>query len=209
MIAEARPGSRDHLVVAAGPRLRIRHKLRDDAIDEYAWRRDPENARLNGMPPFREGFARFLQVFEYDLAFGQADRAHFAIETPDGVHIGSIMYYNADHGSEAAEFGISIGDRRFRGAGLGREATITFLRYAWQAFPFRTFYLHTLDWNERALNCFRACGFNELAIIERNGERYIRMEARREWWLLWEMEGRFRLPGGDSRTPGAESPLRD
>ncbi len=209
MIAEARPGSRDHLVVAAGPRLRIRHKLRDDAIDEYAWRRDPENARLNGMPPFREGFARFLQVFEYDLAFGQADRAHFAIETPDGVHIGSIMYYNADHGSEAAEFGISIGDRRFRGDGLGREATITFLRYAWQAFPFRTFYLHTLDWNERALNCFRACGFNELALIERSGERYIRMEARREWWLLWEMEGRFRLPGGDSRTPGAESPLRD
>jgi len=191
---EARPGSRDHLVVAAGARLRIRHKLRDDAIDEYAWRRDPENARLNGMQPFREGFARFLQVFEYDLAFGQPDRAHFAIETHAGEHIGSVMFYNADHQAGVAEFGISIGDRRFRGAGLGREATSTFLRFAWEGFPFRSFYLHTLDWNERAIRCFRACGFNDLALVERDGERYIRMEARREWWLLWDMEGRFLSP---------------
>ena len=107
MTVVARPGSRDHLVVAAGPRLRIRHKTRDDAIDEYAWRRDPENARLNGMQPFSEGFTRFLQVFEHDLAFGQADRAQFALETNDGAHIGSIMLYNADHPREIAEFGVS------------------------------------------------------------------------------------------------------
>jgi RimJ/RimL family protein N-acetyltransferase len=191
---EVRPGSRDHLVVAAGPRLRVRHKTLDDAIDDYSWRRDPENARLNGMQPFSEGFTRFLQVFEHDLAFVQPDRAQFAIEANDGAHIGSVMFYNADHGREAAEFGISIGDRRFRDSGLGREATVLFLRYAWQTYPFRSFYLHTLDWNERARRCFLAAGFNDVAVVERGGDRFVRMEARREWWLLWDMEGRFTTP---------------
>lgn len=200
MTIEVRPGSRDHLVVATGPRLRIRHKTRDDAIDDYAWRRDPENARLNGMLPFTEGFTRFLQVFEHDLAFGQPDRAQFAIETSAEVHIGSVMFYNADHGRETAEFGISIGDARYRGVGLGREATTVFLRYAWQTFPFRTFYLHTLEWNERAHRCFLASGFNDVALVERGGDRFIRMEARREWWLLWDMEGRF----GTAAPPPAE-----
>jgi len=103
------------------------------------------------------------------------------------------MLYNADHAREIAEFGISIGDRRYWGNGLGREATILFLRFAWANHPFRSFFLHTLDWNERALRCFRSTGFNEVAIVERGGERFIRMETRREWWLLWEMEGRFDL----------------
>lgn len=202
MTIEARPGPRDHLVVAAGPRLRIRHKTRDDAIDDYAWRRDPENARLNGMQPFSEGFTRFLQLFEHDLAFAQPDRAQFAIETPEGVHIGSVMFYNADHGRETAEFGISIGDARYRGAGMGREATTVFLRYVWQTYPFRTFYLHTLEWNERAHRCFLASGFNDIARVERGGDRFTRMEARREWWLLWDMEGRF---GTAAPPPGASA----
>lgn len=202
MTIEARPGPRDHLVVAVGPRLRIRHKTRDDAIDDYAWRRDPENARLNGMQPFSEGFTRFLQLFEHDLAFAQPDRAQFAIETPEGVHIGSVMFYNADHGRETAEFGISIGDARYRGAGMGREATTVFLRYAWQTYPFRTFYLHTLEWNERAHRCFLASGFNDIARVERGGDRFTRMEARREWWLLWDMEGRF---GTAAPPPGASA----
>lgn len=204
MTIEVRPGSRDHLVVAAGPRLRIRYKTRDDAIDDYAWRRDPENARLNGMQPFSEGFTRFLQVFERDLAFAQPDRAQFAIETAGGVHIGSVMFYNADHARETAEFGISIGDGRYRGHGLGREATILFLRFAWQTYPFRSFYLHTLDWNERARRCFLASGFDDVAIVERGGDRFIRMEARREWWLLWDMEGRFSVtPRPAPPTPPA------
>lgn len=204
MTIEVRPGSRDHLVVAAGPRLRIRYKTRDDAIDDYAWRRDPENARLNGMQPFSEGFTRFLQVFEHDLAFAQPDRAQFAIETAGGVHIGSVMFYNADHARETAEFGISIGDGRYRGDGLGREATILFLRFAWQTHPFRSFYLHTLDWNERARRCFLASGFDDVAIVERGGDRFIRMEARREWWLLWDMEGRFSVtPRPAPPTPPA------
>lgn len=196
MTLDVRPDPKERLVVAQGPTVRIRRKVREDAIDEYTWRRDPENAKYNGMAPFSDGFTRFLQVFEYDLLVGHSDREQFAIETLTGAHIGSVMYYNADLSRDTAEFGISIGDRRYWGKGIGREASILFLGFLWKNYPFRLLHLHTLDWNERARRCFASAGFNEQAYIQRGAETFVRMEARREWWLLWEMEGRFRLEGG-------------
>lgn len=198
MTLDVRPDPKERLVVAQGPTVRLRRKMREDAIDEYTWRRDPENARFNGMAPFGDGFTRFLQAFEYDLFVGHSDREQFAIETLGGAHIGSVMYYNADLSRDTAEFGISIGDRRYWSRGIGREAAILFLGFLWRNYPFRLLQLHTLDWNERARRCFVAAGFNELAYVQRGAETFIRMEARREWWLLWEMEGRFRL---DPPTP--------
>ena len=194
MTLDARPDLKERLTVAQGPSVRIRRKVREDAIDEYTWRRDPETARFNGMPPFGDGFTRFLQTFEYDLMVGHSDREQFAIETMSGAHIGSVMYYNADLARDTAEFGMAIGDPRYRGQGIGREAAVLFVRYLWQNYPFRLLHLHTLEWNGRARRAFAAAGFNEVAMIERGGERFVRMEARREWWLLWEMEGRFDAP---------------
>jgi [ribosomal protein S5]-alanine N-acetyltransferase len=190
---DARSDPKERLTVARGPSVRIRRKLREDAIDEYAWRRDPEHARFNGVQPFADGFTRFLQAFEYDLVVGHPDREQFAIETSGGAHIGSVMYYNADLSRDTAEFGMAIGDSRYRGQGFGREAAILFVGYLWQNYPFRLLHLHTLEWNERARRSFAAAGFNDVALVQRGAERFVRMEARREWWLLWEMEGRFRL----------------
>jgi RimJ/RimL family protein N-acetyltransferase len=211
MTLDVRKDLMERLTVAQGPTVRIRRKVREDAIDEFTWRRDPENARYNGLPPFADGFTRFLQAFEYDLAVGHADREQFAIETVGGAHIGSVMYYNADSVREAAEFGISLGDRRYWGQGIGREATILFLGYLWRNYPFRLLRLHTLDWNERARRCFESAGFNEVAQVLRGPEAFVQMESRREWWMLWEMEGRFQLPnpaaGAESTAPENQEPV--
>ena len=205
MTLDVRPDPKERLVVAQGLTVRIRRKVREDAIDEYTWRRDPENAKFNGMAPFGDGFTRFLQVFEYDLLIGHSDREQFAIETVGGAHIGSVMFYNADLSRDTAEFGISIGDRRYWGKGIGREACILFLRFLWENYPFRLLHLHTLDWNERARRCFEAAGFNEQAYVQRGAETFIRMEVRREWWLLWEMEGRFQLGREQAQSSPAEA----
>jgi RimJ/RimL family protein N-acetyltransferase len=181
----------DHLVVAVSSRLRIRRKHLSDALDDFQWRRDPELARFDGTEPVSTTFTEFLQQLESDLAFRDPRREAFSLETPEATHIGNIMYYNADYRGESAEFGICIGDRAFRGEGLGTEATVTFLRFAWETRPYRLIYLHTLEWNHRARRCFRAAGFEETARVFRNRQWFVRMEARREWWLLWDMEGRF------------------
>ena len=120
--------STHHLVIARTPRARIRRKRREDAGDDYRWRRDPDLQRFNAEPVLEASFETFLVQFELDLEFGHDRRAMFSIETPDGVHIGNLMYYNADRAGGAFEFGMSIADEALRGKGLGREVTAAFPR---------------------------------------------------------------------------------
>ncbi len=183
--------SLEHLVVVATDRVRVRRKHRSDALDDYHWRRDPELTRFDASEPVTASFSEFLHQMEYAIAFRDPRRESFSLDTPDGVHIGNLMYYNVDSGGERAEFGISIAREPYRGRGLGTEATVAFLRYLWQARAFRVVFLHTLEWNHRARRCFRRAGFEETVRVLRNGQWFVRMEARREWWLLWDMEGRF------------------
>jgi len=192
----------DHLVVARGPRTRIRRKHRHDAPADYAWRRDPELARFDGREPIEDSFSEFLARFEDDLRFENPRERMFAIETSDGEHIGNVMYYGATSGGEAAEIGITIGRKEYHSKGYGREATIVFLRHLWETTPFRTIVLHTLDWNERAIRCFAGAGFEETGRIERHGQTLVQMVARREWWLFHDSQGKHHLPN-DSRAAGS------
>ena len=126
-----------YLVIAETPRVRLRHKRREDAVDDFRWRQDPNLQRFNAEPAYEASFETFLTQFEIDLEFGHDRRGMFSIETPQGIHVGNLMYYNADRVSGAIEFGMSIADERLRGQGLGREVTAAFLRYAWRELPFR------------------------------------------------------------------------
>ncbi len=197
----------DQLVLAAGPNVRIRFRARADAADEFRWRSDPETARYDGRDPNKEPFERFLDAFGYELAYGRNDREQFAIDTVDGQHIGTVMLYNVGRGGDSAELGISLGEEGARGRGLGREAVIVLLRWAWNNRPLRLVYLHALEWNQRAIRAFRAAGFDETARVIRDGQVFVRMEVRREWWLLWEMEGRFTSEDDrGSQAPPAPAP---
>ena len=197
---------REHeaIVLAAGPHVRIRLRRKSDAPDEYRWRADPETARYNGRAAVSEPFQQFLDLVAYELTYGVNDREQFAIETVEGRHIGTIMLYN--FGRESAELGITIGDDEMRGAGLGREAVAVFLRWIWNNRPLRVVYLHVLEWNERAERCFAHSGFDPAARVLRDGNAFTRMEARREWWLLWDAEGRFSFAtAGATERTGSDS----
>jgi RimJ/RimL family protein N-acetyltransferase len=188
------PSRLEHLVVARGSRVRLRLKHQDDALDDYNWRCDPELARFDAREPLQESFTDFLARFEYDLQFEDPGQQMLAIEDERGLHIGNIMYYGASSSRDMAEFGISIGHKDYQGHGYGLEATILFLRHVWDTTPFRTLVLHTLEWNERAIRCFRKAGFEEVTRVERHGDRLVQMEARREWWLFHDSVGRFAFP---------------
>lgn len=192
--------SLDQFVLAAGANVRVRLRVREDGPDEFRWRSNPENARFDGRPANKEPFASFLDAFGFELAYGRNDREEFALDTADGRHIGTVMLYNYGRGRESAELGMSIGEEDVRGQGLGREAVVVFLRWVWNNRPVRSVHLHALEWNERAIRCFRAGGFDETARVLRDGQALVRMEVKREWWLLWEMEGRFNLPESPRRA---------
>jgi RimJ/RimL family protein N-acetyltransferase len=178
-----------HLVVARAPGVEIRRRVRADADAEYRWRRDPELVRFDAATPTSDTLANFRRTVAYELAVGLPGRQAFALQTPDGEHIGTIMYYNAD--GDSAEIGISIAEARAQGRGLGPAAVVAFLRYLWDSRPFRRIVLHTLEWNERALRCFKRAGFEAVGRTRRNRDTFVRFEVRREYWLLRDMRGEF------------------
>ncbi|HET7737659.1 MAG TPA: GNAT family N-acetyltransferase [Tepidiformaceae bacterium] len=181
----------NRLVVATGPRVRIRLKDPSDALDDYSWRRDPDVSQYDAVDPTALPFSDFLERLENEIRFPHPDRRMYSLMDPAGTHIGNIMYYNVTASRDAAEVGISIGVEAYRGAGLGTEAMITFVRYLWDTTSFRLLFLHTLDWNERAQQCFRKAGFSATSRVLREPNVFVRMEARREWWLMHENDGRF------------------
>lgn len=164
-------------------RLVVREKTLDDALDDYRWRRDPEVARYDGAEPLEMAYSEFLRQFHADLITLNPAREAFAIDTAEGVHIGSLMYYNADPMRYTAEIGVSIGELNYRGQGIGSEAVAAFVYYLWTAERFRRLVLHTLEWNERARRSFERAGFAPSATVRRGGQTYLRMDARNDTWL--------------------------
>lgn len=177
--------------VVTGSRFVIRHKRATDAADDYAWRADPELARFDGNPPLTDPFEVFATTFEHERRYGAVGRESFSIDDADGCHIGNIMYYNADTAAGEAEFGIGISVLSSQDSGIGTAATVAFLDFLWRERPFRRVVLHTLAWNERAIACFERAGFTRVSRVLRKGQWFLRMEVRREYWLMWQAEGRF------------------
>jgi RimJ/RimL family protein N-acetyltransferase len=173
-------------------RVRIRTRVPGDILEEFHWRRDPELARLNASPPYTGSFSAFLEQDERQALYEGDTHASYALESGDGIHIGTMLYFNVDHASRTAEYGITIGTGSMLGRGFGTAVTVAFLRHVWATTTLRRIQLHVLEWNARAIRCFQKAGFEESARVLRGDTiTLLRMEARREWWLLWDSEGRF------------------
>ncbi len=179
------------LTVAEFGGVRIRHKHLDDALDDFHWRRNPEITRFDASAGLTRTYSDFLDHFERELRFPDGARRGFSVEAAPGDHIGNVMFYNGETTTGSVEVGISIADERFRGAGIGTAVMVNFVRFIWETTPYRRIYLHTLAWNERAQRCFLRVGFQQTARVFRETGEFLRMETKREWWLLWDMEGRF------------------
>ena len=189
MSAATRP--HEELVVARGPRISLRLKRLDDAPDDLRWNADEEIARLNHREATSETLAQYAARLENELRFVNPRERTFAIDDCAGNHIGNAMYYNVPPEGDRAEIGITIGSRPHRYRGLGREAVVALLRYLFQSTAFRSLTLHTLASNAPARRCFLASGFEETGEVERQGARLVAMAVRREYWLLYDSEGRF------------------
>ncbi len=200
----------DDTVVDLGA-LRIRRKRLADFPDDYAWRIDPELARYDGATPIDVAYEQFAARMEHELRFGDPSRCSFSIETAEGTHIGNIMYYNAPASRDAAELGMSVALPAYRGQGLGTAVMVGFLRYLWASTSFRVLALRTLDWNAAAIAAFRRAGFSETGLETSAAPRMVGMAARREWWLLWDSEGRFEAALARARdwrpAAGASAPI--
>ncbi|HYM16736.1 MAG TPA: GNAT family protein [Dehalococcoidia bacterium] len=89
------------------------------------------------------------------------DHVWLAIETKDGVHIGNCRLFAVSAEDRSAKLGISIGEEVYRSHGYGSDAVRTLVRFAFAEMNLNRVELDVFDYNDRAIACYRKCGFVE------------------------------------------------
>jgi RimJ/RimL family protein N-acetyltransferase len=113
---------------------------------------------------------RFLSA-RYPISLGEEQRwlesrppADFsnvglAIETKDGVHIGNCGLHEGQPENRKSSLGIMIGNKDYWSNGYGSDAIITLLRFGFHEMNLNRVWLHVFAFNERAIACYKKCGF--------------------------------------------------
>ena len=114
----------------------------------------------------------------------------FAIDTKNGVHIGSVGIY-LDKQDRGAKFGILIGDKRYWNRGLGTEATKLILEYGFKKLKVHRIQLAVYSYNKKAIAIYRKLGFRlegksreGIFYIGKFYDEYHMGLLRKEWFRL-------------------------
>lgn len=172
-----------------GTKIKLRDKKLADALDDYAWRIDPELAELDATPLLTSAFDEYLADSACELHYPSPTRHSFAIETLDGKHIGNCVYYNISETRGEVEMGIIIGDRDYWDKGYGTDAVTTLLNHIFHQTKLNRIHLKTLTSNPRAYKCFKKCGFVPCGKLTKNGYDFTLMEIHRRQWEKQQPEG--------------------
>jgi RimJ/RimL family protein N-acetyltransferase len=171
-----------------GTRVTLRALTKADMPTLLRYSLDVEVELLSGGDPPRpcslEGWEKW---YEEHVAKDNKDSANFGIEA-DGKLVGTCGVWRFNTHSQTCYFGISIGDHEYWGRGFGRDAIALLLDYAFRLRNFRKVCLDTSSNNERAIRCYRACGFVEEGRLRQQlwvGGQYVdevHMGLLREEW---------------------------
>lgn len=164
--------------VLTSNKVNLRPKRLQDAANDYSWRQDAELCRLDAAIPISCSFEEFLENYTEEL-YRPSKSYRFAIETPEGKHIGNCSYFNIDETKKEAEMGIMIGDRAYWNHGYGVDAILATLNHIFSQTDLKRVYLKTLSWNIRAHKCFQKCGFVPCGQITHGDYTFILMETHR------------------------------
>ncbi|NMA85794.1 MAG: GNAT family N-acetyltransferase [Tissierellia bacterium] len=152
-----------------GERIILREYQKEDLPYIRTWVNDPEiTDYLSNVflyPHTVDGTEKFLNA----MLEGNTDMKGFVIAHKDTEeYIGQIDLINIDWVNRIGTIGIVIGSKENLNKGYGTKA-IKLL----QEFAFNKLNLHKLDlevraYNERAINCYKKCGFIEEGRIREN-----------------------------------------
>lgn len=141
-----------------GERIYLSPRSLEDAELFTQWLNDFETTDYTG----RSGSIMSLEGEKRYLEDKYEVEACFSIVTlDDNKLIGSIGIESINHIHRAGTLGIFIGDKDYRSKGYGTEAIRLILDYGFNYLNLNNINLHVLEFNERALNCYKKCGFKE------------------------------------------------
>jgi RimJ/RimL family protein N-acetyltransferase len=96
----------------------------------------------------------------------------WAIEAKDGGHIGMTSFYDVHPEDRKAGLAIAIGEKEYWSQGYGGDAVLTLLRFGFHEMGLNRVWLTTVEYNKRAIACYKRCGFREEARLRQDVFRH-------------------------------------
>ena len=142
-----------------GKLVRLRAREPDDVERAYTWINDRVVTQFltARYPLSRADEQRWLE----GTTSGFADGVHLAVDTLEGVHIGNIDLTETRAEDRKAGLGVMIGEKKYWSNGYGTDAIVTLLRFAFEEMNLNRVWLTALEFNDRAIACYKKCGFQE------------------------------------------------
>lgn len=136
------------------------------------WNNDFRTVELGGGDPAPVALSTLTAEWESLLKGERTDWIGFAIyQWPEGVPIGVANLRDFQNAHGAAEVGITIGEVAARGQGLGTEAVLLLLEYAFLTLGVHNVWLDTAAYNVGAIRAYKKAGFREIG--RRRGARLV------------------------------------
>lgn len=148
--------------VLRGIRVVLRPARPRDKAERLACGRDPEAVRMFGGAAATPQQMTDAEAEIWYRRFAR-DPLGWVIEA-DRRCIGNTFLHSLDEHDRHARFAIGIFDRTCWNQGFGTEATRLVLRHAFETLLLHRVELRVLEFNARAIACYRKCGFVEEGI---------------------------------------------
>lgn len=123
----------------------------------------------------------------------------FGIETLEGEYIGNIGLHRINFEWGTGASGTFIGAKEHWGKGLGTDAKMLLLDYAFHFRHLRRVTSRVYEFNERSLNCQLTCGYQREGVMRKEIRKRGRLwdivllgVLKEEWEPVWE---RYRATG--------------
>jgi RimJ/RimL family protein N-acetyltransferase len=161
-------------MILEGSKCILRPVSKDDSIIVYKWFNDKEI--IDKIIGFRINFSLEESFYWCEKASRENNRdIKWIIESREKASssIGFVGLYNVDLINKNAEIAIILGEREFRGRGIGEESLRLVCGFAFKYLGLNLISAQILSSNQPSLNLFRKIGFKEEGLLKnriyRNG----------------------------------------
>jgi len=150
-----------------GERVLLRATTREDMHRQWEFENDAELHFWDGGTPRPTSLEWIMAHHDKSISESNSSSISFAIDI-DGVYAGHCGLHQFNETARHCVLSVEIGDSDYQGKGYGREVVNLLLDYAFEHRNMERVWLATHSENERAIRCYRACGFVEEGRLRRH-----------------------------------------
>lgn len=141
-----------------GSQILLRKIRKSDINDRFQIGRHHEFVHMCGGESLKESEYPEYEVWENWYEREKETNNQWIIDL-DGKCIGVAALHHISEADRSARYRIGIFDPTLHSKGIGTEATMLVLKYAFEDLQLHRVDLLVLDYNKRAIRCYEKCGF--------------------------------------------------